>query len=86
MERGNKWFPSRICTRSTSIRLFYINDLHEVVKNNMKLYADDSKILSIVNTVIDKKDLQKDLDSISVWMQDGKMKLNIAKSKVVHFV
>ena len=50
----------------------------------MKLYVDDSKILAIVDTVIERKGLQKDLDSISVWMQEWKMKLNVAKCKVVH--
>ena len=51
----------------------------------MKLYADDSKSLAIVDTVIERRGLQKDLDCISVWMREWKMKLNIAKSKVVHF-
>ena len=51
----------------------------------MKLYADDSKILAIVDTVIERRRLQKDLDCISVWMREWKMNLNIAKSKVVHF-
>ena len=64
--------------------VFYINNLPEEVRNNMKLYADDSKILAIVDTVIERKGLRKALDSISVWMLEWKMKY-IAKSKVVHF-
>ena len=51
----------------------------------MKLYANDSKILAIVDTVIERKSLQKALNSISVWMREWKMKLNVAKCKVVHF-
>ena len=51
----------------------------------MKLYADDSKILAKVDTIVERKSLQEDLVSISVWMRDWKMKLNIAKSKRVHF-
>ena len=62
--------------------VLYINDLPEVVGNNMNLYADDSKILAIVNTQIERRGLQKDLDGISVWMRECKMKLNIAKRKV----
>ena len=62
-----------------------INDLPEVVGNNMKLYADNSKILALVDTIVERTSLQEDLDSILVWMRDWKMKLNIAKSKVVHF-
>ena len=56
-----------------------MNDLSKVVGNNMKLYADDWKILAIVDTIVETSEsLQKDLDSISVWMRDWKMKLNIA--------
>ena len=65
--------------------VLYINDLPKVVGNNMKLYADDSKILAIVDTIVERRNLQEDLDSISVWMWDWKMKLNIVKIKVVHF-
>ena len=65
--------------------VLYIYDLPEVIGNNMKLYADDSKILAIVDTIVERKSLQEDLDAISVWVRDWKMKLNIAKSKVVHF-
>ena len=36
----------------------------------MKLRVDDSKILEIFYTVIERQGLQKDLDSISVWMRD----------------
>ena len=32
--------------------VLYINDLLEVVGNNMKLYADDSKILAIVDAIV----------------------------------
>ena len=32
--------------------VLYINDLPEVIGNNMKLYADDSKILAIVDTIV----------------------------------
>jgi len=51
----------------------------------MKFYANDSKILAVFDAVIERKGLQKDLDSISVWMREWKMKLNVAKGKVVHF-
>ena len=32
----------------------------------MKLYADDSKILAIVDKIVERKKLHEDLDSISV--------------------
>ena len=55
----------------------YKNDLNEVIGNNMKLYADNSKILAIVYTVIIRL-YPKDLECISVWMREWKIKLNIA--------
>ena len=54
-----------------------ICDLPEVIGNNMKLYADNSKILAIVYTVIIRL-YPKDLECISVWMREWKIKLNIA--------
>ena len=39
--------------------VLYINDLPETVGNNMKPYADDSKILAIVDTVIERKGFRK---------------------------
>ena len=50
--------------------VLYINDHPEVVGNNMKLHADDSKILAIFDTISERKSLQEDLDSISVWMRE----------------
>ena len=69
----------------TLLFVVYINDILEVVGNNMKLYADDSKILAIFDKIVERKSLHEDLDSILVWMRDWKMKLNVAKSKVVYF-
>ena len=65
--------------------VFYINDLAEVVLNNMKLYADDTKILAIVDKIVERKNLKEDLDFLLVWLRDWKMKMDISKSKVVHF-
>ena len=50
--------------------VLYINDLPEVEGNNMKLYADNPKILAILDTIVESKSLQEDPDSISVWMHD----------------
>ena len=63
----------------------YIKDLPEVATNTMKLYADDSKLLSIVNDWSDASVLQGDLDSISEWMNDCRMKFNNTKCKVIHY-
>ena len=51
----------------------------------MKLYADDSKLLSIVNDLSDASRLQGDLDSVSDWMSEWQMKSNNSKSKDMHY-
>jgi len=65
--------------------VIYINDLPDLATNTMKLYADDSKLLSIVNDLSDASRLQGDLDSVSDWMSEWRMKLNNSKSKVMHY-
>ena len=65
--------------------VIYINDLTDSVNNKLKLYADDSKILSTVNSWKDALGVQKDIDSISEWMKDERMQLNTNKCKVIHF-
>ena len=67
------------------IFVIYINDLTDSVNNKLKLYADDSKILSTVNSWTDALGVQKDIDSISEWMKDWRMQLNTNKCKVIHF-
>ena len=52
-----------------------------VIGNYVKLYAVDSKILAIVDTIVERKILQKDLESISVWMLDWKLYTQLISMK-----
>ena len=65
--------------------VIYINDLPEAVNSNVKLFADDSKLLSIINEPKDSLNLQKDLDAICEWTRLWGMRLNVEKCKTVHF-
>ena len=42
----------------------YINDLPNVVKSMVKLFADDKKLYSVVNDQQEAEELQTDLDNI----------------------
>ena len=65
--------------------VIYINDLPDFVTNRVKLYADGSKIFSIINNWEDALVVQIDLDSISKWMNDWGMQLNTKICKVLHY-
>ena len=65
--------------------VIYINDLPENISNALKMYADDSKIIAVVNNLYDKARLQGDLDAVCNWVDLWLIKLSAGKCKVIHF-
>ena len=65
--------------------IIYINDLVEHVNNgsDLYLYADDAKLFSFIKTMDDSATLQKDLNSLTQWMETWLLKLNIGKCKAI---
>jgi hypothetical protein len=65
--------------------IIYINDVVDVVQfSKVKLYADDSKVYSQIESDIDSARLQEDLDSIAFWANKWQLKLSIAKCSILH--
>lgn len=62
-----------------------INDIVNVIKSNVLLYADDMKIYRDISSTSDCLVLQSDMDRISEWCVLNKISLNIAKCKVISF-
>ena len=57
--------------------LIYINDLERNIKSNIKFFADDTMLFSIVKSpVITAEDLNHDLVIINHWPHQGKMEFN----------
>ena len=57
--------------------LVYINDLERNVRSNIKFFADDTMLFSIVmDPVISANDLNHDLDMIYQWAHQWKMEFN----------
>ena len=55
----------------------YINDLSNSIKNKRKLFADDTSFFSAVHEInTSEKDLNHDLEEISEWAFQWKMKFN----------
>ncbi|XP_065675637.1 uncharacterized protein LOC136091852 [Hydra vulgaris] len=64
--------------------MIYINDLPDTIKNVSKLYADDTKVLSIVNSDSCVKEIQDDLNKLFAWTEDWLLKFNIKNCVEMH--
>ena len=57
--------------------LIYINDLERNIKSNVKCFADDTTLFSIVNDpVISANELDQDVKVINQWAYQWKMEFN----------
>ena len=65
----------------------YINDLTEGRTTNVKLFADDTSLFSVVhNTQASVNDLNKDLKLVNNWVSQWKMNFNPDPTKQAHEV
>ena len=63
--------------------IMYINDLPEVVKSDVYLFADDTKIFKQVSTIDEANLLQEDLNSLAKWSNDWLLMFNSDKCHVL---
>ena len=64
--------------------LIYINDLSDGLKNECKLFADDTSLFSVVNDInTSASDLNEDLEKIGNWAFKWKMNFNPDPNKQV---
>ena len=62
--------------------LVYIYDLETNINSNIKFFADDTMLFSVVqDSVKSATDLNHDLDMISLWAHQWKMEFNPDPSK-----
>ena len=65
--------------------LIFINDLTEGLTTNVKLFADDTSLFSVVHdTQTSVNDLNKDLEMITNWAFQWKMNFNLDPTKQAH--
>ena len=86
MERGK--VTSGVSQGSALGPLFFvifISDLPERFVNSSRLYADDSKIISVISNLEEALSLQTDIDALTEWTRDWLMRLNAGKCKVMYF-
>jgi hypothetical protein len=64
--------------------IIFLNDFNEIISNDSKFYADDSKIIAQVNNLTQCVALQGDINNIIMWCTDWLISLNLNKCKVMH--
>ena len=65
--------------------VIFINDLVEGMKNSVKLYADDTKVMSKVSNLNESQLLQKDLQDAYEWSKKWLLDFNLLKCVVMHY-
>ncbi|HSN66110.1 MAG TPA: reverse transcriptase family protein [Fusibacter sp.] len=65
--------------------VIFINDLPDGLSNMVKLFADDSKVLSVIRSVEDRNRLQADIFRLQDWAREWQMEFNLKKCKSMHF-
>ena len=64
--------------------LIYINDLPDIVRNIVKLFADDIKLYARVNTECQRDNLQTDINNLVEWSETWQLRFNSSKCKHLH--
>ena len=65
--------------------IMYINDKPDQLKKFCKMFADDAKIFSAVETPNDQEELQEDLFESCEWGRDWQLEHNISKCKFIQY-
>ena len=64
--------------------IYYINDMPSNALCPIKIFADDTKLFSAINSDDDSKILQLSIDNIVEWSKTWLLEFNNAKCKVLH--
>ena len=67
--------------------LIYINDLTNNLKCDFKLLADDTSMFTVVeNETVSAKNMNRNLEKISLWARQWKMHFNADKTEELLFL
>jgi len=64
--------------------LLCVNDLPDWIRNELKIFADDTKFWSRIKTVADSTILQQGLNSVCCWSDKWQLRFNVKKCKLMH--
>ena len=63
--------------------LIYVNEIPEIIKSCVKMFADDTKLWRKIQSEEDEQILQQDLDRLEDWSKEWLLKFNASKCKVM---
>lgn len=62
----------------------YVNDMPLNIHSNIKIFADDTKLFSKIDSKSDSENLQQDLTNLEAWTNIWQLRFNATKCKVMH--
>ncbi|CAF1034852.1 unnamed protein product [Brachionus calyciflorus] len=65
--------------------VIFINDLPDKIKNVIKLFADDTKVISLIDNENDSSILQEDLNNLHEWSKQWLVDFKEEKCVSMHF-
>ena len=63
--------------------ILYVNDVPDLIESNLKMFADDTKIYSVIKSFHDSLKLQHDINKLMQWSSVWLLRFNAAKCKVM---
>jgi len=64
--------------------VLYVNDIVKFIQSELEIFADDTKIYPVIETIHDIVKLQQDLWNMQDWSASWLLNLNFEKCKVMH--
>ena len=65
--------------------IIFVNNIADETLNEIFAFADDLKLVSQADSVLDRSVMQTDVNTLNSWARTWKMKFNAKKCSVMHF-